>query len=313
MTDSPDTDAIRTEAIDWVVRINDPAFDGWEAFEQWLSASPAHADAYHAAAFAEAQMVAVVAATPTAAPVAYQNECWRRRWPAWAGAAVAASLIAVVGYRAHLPVPPPRIIETAAGVQRTVALEGSTIVLNGGTRILVDAGNARALTLERGEALFTVRHDAARPFSVIVGTARVVDVGTRFNMVREGAAVRVAVSEGIVDWQRNGDAVRVTSGNELRATETSADVALSPIAPDDVGGWSTGQLVYDGIPLGAVADDLSRSLGVAIIVSPALRTRAVRGVIRLEGGPDDVMPRVALLLDVHASKKGDVWRLLPSH
>ena len=44
---------IRDQALDWVIRLRDPGFDGWEDFHVWLAADPAHADVYHALALAE--------------------------------------------------------------------------------------------------------------------------------------------------------------------------------------------------------------------------------------------------------------------
>ena len=38
----------REEALDWLVRTNDPEFDRWDEFTAWLEASPANASAYHA-------------------------------------------------------------------------------------------------------------------------------------------------------------------------------------------------------------------------------------------------------------------------
>src|SRR5688572_23652225 len=60
MIESPD---LREAALDWLVRTNDPEFDGWDEFTAWLEASPANADAYHRLAAGEAVMLPLVAAT----------------------------------------------------------------------------------------------------------------------------------------------------------------------------------------------------------------------------------------------------------
>ncbi len=51
----------------------------------------------------------------------------------------------------------------------------------------------------RGEALFTVVHEANRPFEVVAGGERIRDLGTRFNVYAEPGRVVVAVLEGQVD------------------------------------------------------------------------------------------------------------------
>ena len=43
-----ETPELREAALDWLVRTNDPEFDGWDEFTAWLEADPAHADAYRA-------------------------------------------------------------------------------------------------------------------------------------------------------------------------------------------------------------------------------------------------------------------------
>jgi transmembrane sensor len=310
MTEPSIPEPLMRDAIAWTVRVGDPDFADWEAFQTWLAASPAHADAYHLAATAEADVVASLAA---ARPVAVVRPPKARRWAPWAGAALAASLAGVVAYQWQAPAPVPIVYETAPGAQRTIKLaDGSGVILNGATRLIVDGGSTRALTLAHGEALFTVRHDEARPFRVSVGGADVVDVGTRFDIVRDGGATQVAVSEGAVDWRRDGNAVRVDAGNRLRVRDGSANVELAAMAPGAVGGWTAGQLDYDGAPLSEVAADVARTLGVTLSADPAVAGRPVRGVVRLDGGADAVVPRLAALTGVHARRDGRIWRLTAS-
>ena len=321
MSSAPDPDPTTEAAIAWAVRVGDPAFADWEAFSAWLGEAAAHAEAYHAAEVALADGAALVAQVKPRVPIAppaprtVEAPARRntpRRW-AWAGAAVAASLVAVIGFDMRGGAPTPQIYETAPGVQRTIALaDGSQVMLNGGTRLVVGGRDARTLSLARGEALFTVKHDAARPFSVSVGTAQVVDIGTRFDIVREGGATRVAVSEGEIDWRRGGVAVRVTAGRSLRARDGSNDVQLANVAQNAVGGWSQGQLQYDGTDLSEVATDLARTLGVTVSVDGAIEARPVRGVVQLDGGAPAVFPRLAALIGVRARREGTRWRLLAS-
>ncbi|SDA12552.1 FecR domain-containing protein [Sphingomonas sp. NFR15] len=321
MTSAPDPDPISEAAIAWAVRVSDPAFADWEAFSDWLGAAPAHADAYHEAETALADGAALMARAKPRTPAARvqphtveapARRAAPRRW-AWAGAAVAASLAAVIGIDMRGGTAASQVYETAPGVQRTIALaDGSEVKLNGGTRLIVGGRDARALSLARGEALFTVKHDAARPFSVRVGTAWVVDIGTRFDIVRESDTTRVAVSEGEIDWRRGGVAVRVTAGRSLRARDGSNDVRLANVAQGAVGGWSQGQLQYDGTELSEVATDLARTLGVTVSVDGAIETRPVRGVVQLEGGARAVFPRLAALIGVRAKREGAKWRLLAS-
>ncbi|WP_207531857.1 FecR family protein [Desertivirga arenae] len=72
-----------------------------------------------------------------------------------------------------------------AGSKKTVRLsDGTTILLNGGSRLNISRNfnkNAREVQL-LGEALFTVTHNAKRPFVVFTPTANIKVLGTVFNV-----------------------------------------------------------------------------------------------------------------------------------
>ncbi len=314
MIDPSSTDGAEAQAIDWVVRVNDPAFAAWDEFTQWLDADPAHAEAYHTAAAAEADAVALLAAAPAVTePAQIAQMPSRLRWRPWVGTAIAASLVGVIGFHVAERTPAAQIYETAPGVRRTVNLaDGSVVILNGGTRLTVSGADPRSLTLERGEGLFAVRHDAAHPFRVAVGTATVTDIGTAFDIVREEKTTRIGVAEGEVEWGHDGSAVRLAAGDHLTAADGAPSVELSKVMPATVGDWSRGQLAFDGAPLAGAAADLGRALGVTIRVTPAIARRPVRGVIRLDGGAAAVLPRFAALMGLHARQDGQDWRLGPA-
>ena len=269
--------AIEDQALTWVVRVRDQDFADWDAFETWLAATPAHAEAYHRLAIEDRALDDLLPArsAPAPMPVRRTNRKWA--WPA-VGAAAAALLVGVISVRT--PVAGPQLYEVAtrAGERRAVMLAGGTsILLNGGSAIALDRKDPRFAELRRGEALFTVKHDAAHPFAVQVGKDRLIDVGTRFDVVRTQGEMRVAVAEGAVIYDPDGQKLALNQGDMLRV---SANVALrSKVAPDQVGGWRDGRFVYAGEPLSRVAEDLSRFAGARVEVSPDLAGQPFRGVI----------------------------------
>ena len=292
--------ALNETALDWVVRTGSDAFDDWPAFHAWLEADPRHAAAYHATAM---DIEEIAAAVPPAqvAPV----EIRRRRWPVWAGGAIAASLALFMGYESLETRASPYAVETAAGSMRTVRLtDGSTIAMGGATRLMLDHDDPRVATLERGEAMFVVRHDDSDPFEVSVGGARLVDVGTAFDVKRVRNETRVAVSEGAVDYNPGQGGIRLVKGQGLvvrdgKATVTAVDVA-------SVGSWRDSVLAYEGATLAEVADDLSRALGVDLRADPGVAKRAFSGSIataKLSGDPRLAAP----LLGVAIRKRGGHW------
>jgi transmembrane sensor len=300
--DDIDARALASAALDWVVRTGSVAFDDWPAFQAWLEADPRHAVAYHAMSADIEEMATALPPVPIA-PIVLQSQ--RRRWPVWAGGAIAASLALFVGYEATETRARPYAVETVAGVMRTVQLaDGSSIAMGGATRLMLDRDDPRVATLERGEAMFVVRHDASDPFEVSVGGARLVDVGTAFDVKHARGETRVAVSEGAVDYNPGSDAIRLVKGQGLLVRDGKATVTAIDLA--SVGSWRDSVLAYEGATLAEVADDLSRALGVDLRADPSVAKRPFSGSIataKLSGDPRLAGP----LLGVAIRKRGGHW------
>lgn len=289
-------DRIEEQAVGWLVRLRDPAFDAWDAFTAWLEADAAHAEAYDAAALADDGLDEIFATpVPVVVPVR------RRAALGWIGGALAASLVAVTSW--SILSTSPYGIETRPGEVRTIALaDGSRIILNGGTRVTLDHDNPRIATLDRGEALFTVVHDDSDPFVVRTGGAVLKDVGTVFNVVRDGGVTRVAVAEGAVIYNPDAEAVRLDPGETLSAVDGETQVTIGSAAPAAIGGWHEGRLAYDAAPLSTVAADLSRALGLPIRAAPEVAAMPFTGTIAIDGDRAAVVERLGPLLDVEVRR-----------
>ena len=172
-------------------------------------------------------------------------------------------------------------IETAAGEHRTVRLaDGSSIEINGASAIMLDKDRPRFARLESGEAMFHVVHNDRDPFVVEAGPARIVDLGTAFNVVRGERRTSVAVSEGVVLYNPHRDKVRVAAGQAIDTRD--GDVTPPNVRPVDianVGGWRTGLLVYTDASLASVAEDLRRTAGMDVRVSPEAAGQSFRGAL----------------------------------
>lgn len=297
------TSIAEDQAIVWLMRTRDPSFADWDGFAAWLEADPAHAALYDELAAADAEIAGQLtrrALAPTPAR--------RMRWPVWGGA-IAAALILVALLFPMLARPgfTPREIASAPGQKLTVRLaDGSRIDLNGGTKLVLDG--PRHARLDRGEALFTIVHDEARPFEVISGDAVVRDVGTVFNLVREPMTFTATVSEGAIVFNPDREAVQVPAGREVR--EAGDRILVTAADPAQVGGWRQGRLIYRGAPIERVAADLSRGLGVAVIADPAVSARPFSGIIQIEGRGETALRSAALILGVDVRRTGDRWLLV---
>src|SRR5438128_1707629 len=215
---------IRGEAIAWHLSLRDGAPADWEAFVQWLEQDSAHSDAYDAVSRADAAIMADAVplhSEPRPANDEDRDEAparrtVRRRWVTGFAALAAVLLIALLTFPLLRGGPDRYEIATATGQHRTVDLgDGSLAMLNGGTRLILDRNDARAVELAAGEATFTVRHDDARPFTVVAGDHRVRDVGTRFNLIHEPGRLEIAVIEGSVLYDPDSARVSLVRGQAL--------------------------------------------------------------------------------------------------
>jgi transmembrane sensor len=261
-------ETIRAQALDWAVRTGDPAFTQWDAFMLWLEADPAHGLAYDTVNGAVRDAADLVAQSAPANDDGYEAPARSRRpvWLAGGLAAAAAVLVAVwsfAGAQRDL-----YTIETRPGEIRTVALEsGTRVQLAGGTAIAFDRDDTRFASLDRGQALFTVRHDAARPFEVRLGDERLVDLGTVFDVRRDDGALSVAVAEGAVAFDPDGAAVRLGPGQVLRRQAESSELVVGQVPEEQVGEWREGRLTFDAAPLREVAARLSQATGIAYVAA----------------------------------------------
>lgn len=306
MSGTSSTDApVRKQAIAWAAATRDPDFADWDGFTDWLEADPVHARAYDEVQFAIAEADAVLAALPEPElePAAANDNLpgWLAGRRAWLGGAVAAALVLALTSVLWFVPGSGTIYTTAPGETRTIALgDGSMVDLAGGSRLAVDG--ARAARLEAGQALFTIRHDDAKPFVLDAGGTRLVDVGTVFDVRLAGETLDVAVSEGAVVVAPQAQAIRLDAG--MRAVREGGRYRVGPVDPDGVGEWRRGRISFDDASLAEIAADLTRATGVTFT--------AAQGDTRLSGSiavePVRADPRaLEALLGVSVRAEGKAW------
>lgn len=299
------------EAIAWRIRLRHGDGEAWEAFVQWLEQDPVHPDAYDhvAAADAEVSEEALPAPRLPANDDLPARERPMRHWGAAAagliGVAAAGAVIFGLPGRSVAPVE----FATAPGEHRNVGLpDGTRVALNGGTRLRV-GGGSRSAELLNGEALFTVRHDASKPFEVTVGGRTVRDVGTVFNLLSEGDRLSIEVLEGAVVYDPAGSATRLAAGQVLRSDSRTRTVSRAE--PAAMASWRSGQLSYESAPLSAVASDLSRTTGTSLSLDPSLEELPFTGSIRIDTDRAATVRRLAEALGVSAVERAGGWYLEP--
>lgn len=155
----------------------------------------------------------------------------------WAFAAVAAVLLAVVGWavlRGRSAAPRPEVASAAAAsssqAEAQVALDdGSVVRLVADARVTVHEQTETVvrLTQTKGLARYEVAHRPTRAFVVAVADAEVEVHGTVFTVELLTKTVRVRVVEGQVTVRGDGRAVKLAAGESLEVTALRAPAASS--------------------------------------------------------------------------------------
>jgi transmembrane sensor len=171
-----------------------------------------------------------------------------------------------------------RTLTTPVGGRDSLVLpDGSQIMLGPGSVLTMAEGYGQAerrVTL-RGEALFTVVHDAAKPFIVVANGAEIRDVGTAFVVHSDAGGMRVAVTSGVVELSAARQATTtLNAGDAASVSAAGAITAQRGVGTRDDLAWTKGRLVFRDTPLNEVSEDLARWYGVHLdIQDPALRRR----------------------------------------
>lgn len=304
MTQNPDPR--REEALDWLVRTNDPDFDRWDEFTAWLEHDPANADAYHGLADSELSMRSFVEfERPRAMPAEAPPPRSRARL------AIAASVAVLAAGAAAILVPRLTPVDhaTAPGEVRVVSLGGEDrLVMNGDTRLELAGLDRRTVRLERGQVLLRLRDSGQDEVELVTGDLKLVDVGTVFEVSRDGNATRLLVSEGAVVADPEGARLKIAAGQRLDTVDGATLLEAAPAHASAVGAFQRGQLVYLDEPLNKVAADLRRSTGLDISASAAIRARRFTGTLsvsEVKRDPASLGP----LLGVPIEQSGGSWIL----
>ena len=219
----------------------------------------------------------------------------------------------------------PSHYRTSRGQYATIQLtDGSRVTLAPESRLTIPATfgrGVRDVALD-GEAIFSIAHDAARPFRVHARGARIEDIGTRFDLraYPDDRVVIVAVVEGAValgrDRADSGSAPRaaaegvVLHRGDLASLDTSGQAFTRHRAPvADYIAWANGRLVFVAQPLPEVLATIGRWYDVDVRVPDAgLATRLVTAQFSTQS-PGEMIDALAIAVDARIERKGRVVTL----
>lgn len=312
------TEEAKAEAADWFARLNkhDVSNADMEAFRIWRKA-PGHKEAYDAVdAFWRRShalkndpdikgllegALSRTAPSPAKPP---------RRLVY--GAGLAFVILAAIGGGYVLWA--PKTYSTAVGEQRTVQLsDGSSVMLDTDSKMAVRlSGAKRDIHLTRGQAMFEVAHDAARPFVVTAGETSVTALGTRFDVRRDGGGATVTLVRGAVEVRqtasgKSSQVWRLAPGQ--RVATRAAAAAPRPVDVESATSWTSGRLIFRATPLREAVAEFNRYERHKIeVADSSVGDELISGVFAV-GDPNTFVGFVAELHDlktVRSDKDGTI-------
>lgn len=289
-----DQTRIDAEAADWLVRHDDGALSAQEraAFDAWAASDPRRSRTFAAMSrtWREAADLKHLAHLAADEPPGWASKALRSIKPPFSvlrTVALATAAVAVLVVAGSFMTELLDGHQTGVGQTRVLTLsDGSTVVLGARSRVVVRfTERERLVRLTAGEALFEVRHNAASQFVVDAGDTVIRDVGTRFDVNRAGASVRVAVLEGEVEVRerstpaahlvkavqvlRAGDSLEAIQGQAEERLQQPGTFIVRPVEPVAVTAWRDGRLVYENARLVDVVADVNRYYGPGVTLDPA--------------------------------------------
>lgn len=301
-TSEPDAGDIDVAAAAWFHRLAgakaEKKIEARRLFQQWLDASPEHAEAFarttatwneigeHAAAPEMMALREAAIADSRNAAAARWGRGGRRGWSGWSMAAslIAAVGLGVVGYILLRPAPTQNFATNIG--------ERETITLGDNSRVDIDADSAisvnftperRSIRLLRGQAFFTVEKDPARPFVVDSDGRNVIATGTQFDVEKLDRGMRVTLVEGhVIVRSATPDSAREPP-QELEPNDQLTEGAGAPpklvrlASTLEATAWRQGKLLFDNEPLSAAVARISRYSHVEVVADPSVADLRISG------------------------------------
>jgi transmembrane sensor len=310
-------EAISRDAARWVV-LSDRGLTGAELaeFEQWLAADVRHRRAI-AASTATWGLMDRMATELVVMPDAEESRSRLSRNILITFATAAALALAVAGWM-QVSSPKANIVASSATADvspRTLLLSDGTLVsLNSGAAVSEEfTADQRSVVLLRGEAHFNVKKNAKWPFVVRAGNARVIAVGTAFDVEFRSRQIEVVVTEGKVRVASNVSEKEVSysgpsaEGPMVKAGQQAVigqkhffapwTVEIADSDPQNLArifAWKDPLTSITGATLGDLAADFRRRIGYRLVFAdPEIASLRIGGRFRV----DDVEDFVRLIAD----------------
>lgn len=199
-------------------------------------------------------------------------------------------------------------VRTPRGGQYQLRLpDGSRVWLNADSRLAfpVAFGSRRRVVQLTGEAYFEVAKDAARPFEVEAGAARVTVLGTHFNVQAypDEPAPVTTLLEGAVRLRQGTAQVLLRPGQQGRP-RPDGTLAVRAVDASSAVAWKEGRFVFEDEPIEGIMRQIARWYDVPVRYEGQLSNKNFHGSISRFRDAADVLHMLELTGAVHFTTEG---------
>lgn len=184
--------------------------------------------------------------------------------------------------------------------------DGSIVWLNANSSLEYsrnNAGKKRDVNL-KGEAYFTVKADAANPFTVNTPYLSVTATGTEFNVNAYDSDASVTLTQGKVEATGAGRQVALMPGEHLAILDGNATVSKD-VDIDRYCGWRNGVLIFDNDSIHTICHRLEQLYNVCFEIDPTLKGQTFRFILKGEN-LSEIMNLFELTAPVSCVSSGNV-------
>lgn len=156
-------------------------------------------------------------------------------------------------------------------VSKVLLEDGSVIWLSSASMVKLEKRkNGEMMAQMSGEAYFDLVPDTRRKFFVDLGSFKVQDIGTRFNIraYKEEPAVYTSLVDGKIEFLSKSDQTLLTMkpGEYMQYNKQSMKMALSEQDPTIATAWKDGKFVFINKTLEEICHELENWYNVKIVI-----------------------------------------------
>ena len=199
-------------------------------------------------------------------------------------------------------------------INRNVILsDGTSIQLNADSEISYtnNYGNGNRNVSLKGEAFFNVTPNTV-PFVVSTDYAKIIVLGTKFNVRARNDGFETGVNEGSVEINKNNKSLVLSRGQRALIESKNAEIIHSSSTNNHYPGWLNNKIICDNTSLDKICKEIERTYNIKILFNDISKKKiSISGIIDIyPNNLKSVISSISLLANLEFKLKGDAYIVL---